>query len=631
MDVVQYLHGLVSPTLGDDGEGVADLLKQYYALSVCRLAQMPELSAQVDVAGLWGDDATALVRRLSRSFHLSESKVSSYLNRITPAMTAEIVSLSEGRPLEQILSMHGVGALYLPAWAGEFVSGQYVRHQQNVAQPTSSQPLQDTPSENASLLDSPDEMTDDMPDAPIQKPVTRPKQISPVAWGLGALALAGVVGVGVGAWQFYQSSKTQTPTAQVTTPNGELNPPRLLLTTGENGTLYGCLAEVGNEALQTQFVQILQKNFGQVSCIMDVDSAFGASMVGLERLESIIAMMKSEAFTSIEIIGNQIIVNHPKTDILNRMVGDIGLLAPQFQVSAIAPLDKSAIIQDSIAKATQALNALPETATPYQMVRAVNLQHLDFQGTTHLPETYHPSLTLFAERLLKSPTAKFIIASHTSRAGIDDKAGVSLTESQAQAVKDFLVSQGVPESQLVVKGVGSAFPIADDETEAGQFKNRRVEFLVHDEAMMAWLSEKTAGLNTPTSVPSERPQMVESAPYVPAPPSATSSEPMAVQGMPPVILPEPVRTADAPTPVPVNPPPAQVAPAPTPVAQAPQAPAMQSGAETAQTRVEAEMPSYPNAETSSAQSAIPKEVLELSETAIGSDGAVSGQSFEIRK
>lgn len=627
MDIVQYLHGLVSPTLGDDGESRADLLKQYYALSVCRLAQMSEPSTQMDVVGLWGDDAFALIKRLSRSFHLPESEVSSYLNHITPAMFAELVSLSEGRTLEQILAEHGVGALYLPAWAGEFVSGQFVHHQQTIVQNPPQHQSQDAPLDDVSSEDG-DEMADETQDIPIQKPATRPKKISPVAWGLGVLALIGTVGVGVGAWQFYQSNKAQTPTTQVITPNSDLNPPRLLLTTGENGTLYGCLAEVGNEALQTQFVQILQKNFGQVSCIMDVDNTFGASMVGLERLESIIAMMKSEAFTSIEIVGGQIIVNHPKTDILNRMVGDIGLLAPQFRVSAVAPLDKNAVIQDSIAKATQALNALPETATPYQMVRAVNLQHLDFQGTTHLPEMYHPPLMLFAKRLIQSPTAKFIIASHTSSAGIDGKAGVSLTETQAQAVKDFLVSQGVPESQLIVKGVGGAFPIADDVTDAGQFKNRRVEFLVHDEAMMTWLSEKMASLSTP-STPSERPQMVESAPYVPAP-SAMPSEPMAVQGMPPVMLPEPVRTTDAPAPMTVNPQTAQITPAP---AQDPQiSPSvMHDGVEMGiQAHAEAEMPSHPSAE-STTQASIPKEVLELSETSIGSDGAVSGQSFEIRK
>lgn len=521
MDIVQYLHSLVSPAVVGDDEVLADLLKQYYALSVCHLAQSGiEPSFDMDAQALWGTHYETLIQRLSRSFHVQQSDTSSLVGKATPLMMRELISLSDGQSFGEFLGNYGVGVLYLPAWAGEFITGQFV-----YADETYQEPPKDTQddslaqSSDDSIIDNKaDTQHDTQPltdTAQITKPTRATKKINPIIPIIGVAGVLVMAWLSLELWRWYQSSKSSEPAPITTTTPAHLNPPRLLLTTGEGGTLYGCLAEVGDNALQTQIVQILQKNFGQVECIIDVDNAFGSSLVGLERLESIIAMMKAEPFTSIEIIGTQIIVNHPKTDVLNRMVGDIGLLAPQFGVLATAPLDKTLVVSNSIDKATQALNALTDTATPYQIARAINLQHLDFYGASQMPELYQAPLTLFAQKIINNPSAKFIIASHTDATNPSPLASISLSEAQAQVVKDFLVSQGVPEGQLVVKGVGHAFPIADNVTEMGKFKNRRVEFLVYDEAMMALLNQKVS--QSTNSTHNERPQMVESAPYVPDP------------------------------------------------------------------------------------------------------------------
>lgn len=600
MDIVQYLHGLVSPNLGEDVQ--ADLLKQYYALSVCHMAQTDvDVSKQTDMLGLWGEQTQALIKRLSRSFHVSPHDLSTQLNQATPMMMAELSGLLEGQSWQYVLGL-GVSALYLPAWAGEFISSQFVYSHDVSDDGVSDDEQSDEHDENETVLSK--------QTAHIKPSHHKPKKTSPIAWGLGVLALATLVGLSMGAWYVYQSKK-ETPVVAQNVPNSTLNPPRLLLTTGENGTLYGCLAEVGDNALQAQFMQIVQKNFGQVDCIIDIDSAFGSSLVGLERLESIIAMIKSEAFTSIEIVGGQIMVNHPKTDVLNRLVGDIGLLAPQFSVQAVPPLDRAGAINASIAKATDAINALTATSTPYQLVRAINLQHLDFYGTTELPAQYHTPLGLFAQKLIQNPTIKLIIVSHTDANNPDGTANVVLSQAQAQAVKDFLVQSGVPESQLVAKGVGHAFAISDNVTATGQFKNRRVEFLVFDEAMMTMLSDKTNKIATTAPAPYERPQMVESAPYVPS----DTVAPMPVNGMPPAMLPEPVQSSAQPTPMPQHTP-----------------PAYEMGDVDGETSASSETlpePSTPN--VAHTNSNIPQELLELSETSIGSDGVMRGPSYEIRK
>ncbi len=51
-----------------------------------------------------------------------------------------------------------------------------------------------------------------------------------------------------------------------------------------------------------------------------------------------------------------------------------------------------------------------------------------------------------------------------------------LSEERAKAVMKYFVDHGVPQEELVAKGYGSEKPIADNATEEGKEKNRRVEF-----------------------------------------------------------------------------------------------------------------------------------------------------------
>jgi len=74
---------------------------------------------------------------------------------------------------------------------------------------------------------------------------------------------------------------------------------------------------------------------------------------------------------------------------------------------------------------------------------------------------------------------KILVEGHASSEG--DKAhNLKLSADRAKAVMDYLVQHGIAQDKLSSKGFGSSDPIADNKTEEGREKNRRVEFTIVD-------------------------------------------------------------------------------------------------------------------------------------------------------
>jgi outer membrane protein OmpA-like peptidoglycan-associated protein len=69
------------------------------------------------------------------------------------------------------------------------------------------------------------------------------------------------------------------------------------------------------------------------------------------------------------------------------------------------------------------------------------------------------------------------VEGHTDSQG-GDKSNLKLSDARAKAVRDFLVGQGISGDRLVPKGFGETKPVADNDTEDGRYKNRRVEFKI---------------------------------------------------------------------------------------------------------------------------------------------------------
>ena len=76
---------------------------------------------------------------------------------------------------------------------------------------------------------------------------------------------------------------------------------------------------------------------------------------------------------------------------------------------------------------------------------------------------------------------KLAIEGHTSSEG-SDKYNLKLSDKRAKAVMDYLVKKGeLAKEMFTAKGFGEGKPIAEESTEEGKEKNRRVEFNITEQ------------------------------------------------------------------------------------------------------------------------------------------------------
>lgn len=91
---------------------------------------------------------------------------------------------------------------------------------------------------------------------------------------------------------------------------------------------------------------------------------------------------------------------------------------------------------------------------------------------------YKDEVAKVGDFMRKYPTTTAVIEGHTDNVG-DAQHNMDLSQRRAQAVVDFLVQNyGIDRSRLSAKGYGLTRPIADNATDEGKQKNRRIEAII---------------------------------------------------------------------------------------------------------------------------------------------------------
>jgi outer membrane protein OmpA-like peptidoglycan-associated protein len=124
---------------------------------------------------------------------------------------------------------------------------------------------------------------------------------------------------------------------------------------------------------------------------------------------------------------------------------------------------------------------LPTTDTPRGL--KVNMADVLFAfGKYDLQPPAREALAKLSGIVLGHPGLKLSVEGYTDSIGTDEF-NQTLSEKRAEAVRDYLVQQGIDPASINATGFGKSNPVASNDTNAGRQQNRRVEIIISGEVI----------------------------------------------------------------------------------------------------------------------------------------------------
>ena len=106
------------------------------------------------------------------------------------------------------------------------------------------------------------------------------------------------------------------------------------------------------------------------------------------------------------------------------------------------------------------------------------METLEFDfGSDVIRPSSSEGLDLVAKLLKQNQTWRLKLSGHTDNKSTL-KYNMNLSKKRVEAIKNYMVKNGVDPNHIVLKWYGPTKPIATNATEEGRQKNRRVEFLI---------------------------------------------------------------------------------------------------------------------------------------------------------
>ncbi|MCG8440949.1 MAG: OmpA family protein [Caulobacterales bacterium] len=100
-------------------------------------------------------------------------------------------------------------------------------------------------------------------------------------------------------------------------------------------------------------------------------------------------------------------------------------------------------------------------------------------GRAVIEKESYPLLDRLVWAAARCRSAQIRVEGHTDASG-DPEANQRLSKKRAQAVVDYLILKGVTIDRLSAAGRGDTRPVADNETEEGRARNRRIEIHIEN-------------------------------------------------------------------------------------------------------------------------------------------------------
>jgi outer membrane protein OmpA-like peptidoglycan-associated protein len=141
-------------------------------------------------------------------------------------------------------------------------------------------------------------------------------------------------------------------------------------------------------------------------------------------------------------------------------------------------MDRSRV-EEKVQEAIKELDIKDTTVRQSDEGVTISLQNIQFQAESAiLLDSEKEKISKIGEMLAKFPDRDILIIGHTALFGTPESCQ-TLSEQRAKAVGDYMAKLGIrPPERITIRGMGASVPIADNSTEEGMSKNRRVEITI---------------------------------------------------------------------------------------------------------------------------------------------------------
>jgi len=150
-------------------------------------------------------------------------------------------------------------------------------------------------------------------------------------------------------------------------------------------------------------------------------------------------------------------------------------------VEAPKPIEKKVVdtdgdgVADDEDDCPQAKGLAKNNGCPEIVEKAFVYQNIQFEfNSSVLKTSSYAFLEDLAQQIKKYPEATIYLNGHSSSEGTDLR-NMMLSVDRANAVKAYLVNNGIANSKLITKGFGESVPLVPNTSEANKALNRRVE------------------------------------------------------------------------------------------------------------------------------------------------------------